>query len=219
MIATVALTTRTATPDRCGHGSAASSDVVTASSAATPDASLEGPLELLVWRSNDFTSIHSHDPVTSEVRAANADLSQGGSPIEQRLTAVGAPLAASVCCVATKGDNGVVQEAFHHTDAKVVDPMLKNGLWKDTYATPTGGLSPLQAQVELALSPEKAMPNAVLRIDVAGMRADGYEIPEVTRVSNVVTGASGRVYTVPGGGFQKVGGYWTSDGRLVTYWD
>lgn len=24
---------------------------------------------------------------------------------------------------------------------------------------------------------------------------------------------------LPGGGFQKVGGYWTSDGRLVTYWD
>ena len=24
---------------------------------------------------------------------------------------------------------------------------------------------------------------------------------------------------LPGGGVQKVGGYWTSDGRLVTYWD
>jgi hypothetical protein len=24
---------------------------------------------------------------------------------------------------------------------------------------------------------------------------------------------------VPGGGFQKIGGYWTSDGRLVMVWN
>jgi hypothetical protein len=39
-------------------------------------------------------------------------------------------------------------------------------------------------------------------VDVAGLRAAGYEIPVVTRVSNVVRGKFGQVYSVPGGGYE-----------------
>ena len=35
-----------------------------------------------------------------------------------------------------------------------------------------------------------------------GLRKAGYEIPIPKRVSNVVTGPDGRVYTMPGGGYE-----------------
>ena len=65
-----------------------------------------------------------------------------------------------------------------------------------------GNLGPLQAQIELALRPNTGLRDARVRIDVAGLRTAGYDIPGVTRVSNVVRGPGGRVYTMPGGGFE-----------------
>ena len=70
----------------------------------------------------------------------------------------------------------------------------KNGLRQGTYATRSGTLSPLQAQIELALPANRGLPNALVRIDLAGMRQAGYEIPELTRVS-------GR-FGLPGGGYE-----------------
>ena len=78
----------------------------------------------------------------------------------------------------------------------------ENGLKKDSYATPNGNLSPTQASIELALPPNRNLPNAKLRIDLDAMRKDGYKIPKPARVSNTVTGADGRVYTRPGGGYE-----------------
>jgi hypothetical protein len=53
------------------------------------------------------------------------------------------------------------------------------------------------------MNPTRALPESVVRIDVAGLREAGFEIPEVTRVSNVVKDwATGRVYTMPGGGWE-----------------
>jgi hypothetical protein len=69
-------------------------------------------------------------------------------------------------------------------------------------ATPNGELSPLQAQLDLSLAPSCALPDAMVRIDVAGLREAGYEIPEVSRVSNAVTDGWGRVYTMPSGGYE-----------------
>lgn len=60
--------------------------------------------------------------------------------------------------------------------------------------TPNGTLSPLQAQIDLALAPNRGLPEALLRVDLAAMRQAGYEIPEVTRV--------GRSLGMPGGDFQ-----------------
>lgn len=84
--------------------------------------------------------------------------------------------------------------AFHHTVDQAIDSIMRTGLRPGSYATPTAGLSPLQAHIELALNPAGGPRNAVLQIDLAGLRAAGYEIPEVTRV----TGAFG----MAGGGYE-----------------
>jgi hypothetical protein len=93
-------------------------------------------------------------------------------------------------------------EAFHYTSSKWLDGIMSGGLRKGAYATPDGSLSPLQATLDLALPPNRALPIATLRIDLAGLRKAGYEIPSPTRVSSTVTGPGGRVYNMPGGGYE-----------------
>ena len=85
--------------------------------------------------------------------------------------------------------------AFHHTRVEVVESIMTEGLWEGAYATPRGPLRPLQATIELALPGLRAH-NAVLEIDLAGLRADGYDIPPVTRIRSF----RGR----PGGGYEMV---------------
>ncbi|MBI5779629.1 MAG: hypothetical protein HZA49_09280 [Planctomycetes bacterium] len=69
---------------------------------------------------------------------------------------------------------------FHSTYKSNVSSIMNEGLRSGTYATPTKGLSSSQAQGALKLS--GPLRNTVLEIDVAGLRAAGYEIPRVTRV-------------------------------------
>lgn len=94
--------------------------------------------------------------------------------------------------LAARGGDHVAR-VFHHTFDDAVESIQRTGLRPGSYATPTGGLSPLQAQIELALPPNGAR-NAVLSVDVQGLRSAGYQIPEVTRVS-------GR-FGLPGGGYE-----------------
>lgn len=68
----------------------------------------------------------------------------------------------------------------------------KNGLPPGSYLTKSRGLSPLQAQVDLALPPNRGLPGALIRVDLAGLRKAGYDIGEFTTV--------GRKYNMPGGG-------------------
>jgi len=95
---------------------------------------------------------------------------------------------------ATNSADDVAGSAFHHTTSQAVDSISSSGLNAGGYATPVSGLSPLQAHIELALNPANGARNAVLEIDLAGLRSAGYEIPQVTRV----TGA----YNMPGGGYE-----------------
>jgi hypothetical protein len=95
-----------------------------------------------------------------------------------------------------------VDDVFHYTKGEFVDSISTNGLRPGSYATPNGGLSPLQAQIDLALPPNTGLRDAVMRVDVAGLREAGYEIPAITRVTGMVTGPGGRVYTMPGGGYE-----------------
>ncbi len=85
-------------------------------------------------------------------------------------------------------------EAFHYTFSRVIATMEKQGLRAGTYATPNGTLSPLQAQIDLALPPNRGLRDALVRIDLAGLRQAGYEIPQVTRIA--------RKFGMPGGGFE-----------------
>jgi RHS repeat-associated protein len=87
-----------------------------------------------------------------------------------------------------------IPPGYHHTTPQAVDSIVANGLRPGSYVTPTPGLSPLQAHIELALNPAGGARNSVLQIDLAGLRAAGYRIPTTTRV----TGAHG----MPGGGYE-----------------
>jgi hypothetical protein len=89
---------------------------------------------------------------------------------------------------------GAPSAAFHHTGTVYVDSILRSGLRPGSYATPTPGLSPLQAHIELSLSPAGGARNAVIQIDLAGLRAAGYQIPSVSRVSGQ--------FGMAGGGFE-----------------
>jgi hypothetical protein len=57
-----------------------------------------------------------------------------------------------------------------------------------------GPLSPLQAQVDLALAPNRGLRDTIIRIDLNGLRQAGFEIPSVSQVP--------RDFGMPGGGTQ-----------------
>jgi hypothetical protein len=121
-------------------------------------------------------------PGTVEVATAIA-AAQGGTMIEGAAPERAAEEAAS--------------EAFHFGFSKNMSSIMDEGLrlgenGKGAFATLDGTLSPLQAQVDLALSPNRGLPDALLRIDLDGLRSAGYEIPDVTQV--------GRSFNMPGGG-------------------
>jgi hypothetical protein len=95
-----------------------------------------------------------------------------------------------------------LSQASSYTFERYAASIEKDGLKKGSWATPAGDLSPLQAQIELALPPNRGLPDLVVRINLAGLREAGYKIPAVTRVSNVVRDAYGRVHSMPGGGWE-----------------
>jgi hypothetical protein len=83
-------------------------------------------------------------------------------------------------------------EAFHYSFTSVLDLIRRHGLRAGSYATPAGRLSPIQAQIDLALPANRGLRDAVIRIDLAGLRKAGFEIPEITPVT--------RNFRMPGGG-------------------
>jgi hypothetical protein len=94
---------------------------------------------------------------------------------------------------AGRGTITATSEAFHYTSSSAVSSIAREGLRAGSYATSTGTLSPLQAQIDLALSPT-GLRGALMQIDLAGLRQAGFEIPAITRV--------GRANGMPGGGFE-----------------
>jgi RHS repeat-associated protein len=95
---------------------------------------------------------------------------------------------------AGEGEAGALSKAFHYTGDQNVASIRANGLRAGSYATPDGGLNPLQAQIDLALPPNRGLPGAKLRVDLDGLRRAGYDIPEVSQV--------GRSFNMPGGGYE-----------------
>ena len=52
----------------------------------------------------------------------------------------------------------------------------------------------MQVQIDLALAPNYGLRDVRIRIDLDGLRRDGYKIPPITPV--------GRHYGMPGGGYE-----------------
>ncbi len=95
---------------------------------------------------------------------------------------------ASAYLVAARG----ADEAFHYTRGEFADLTARNGLREGSYVTKRGGLSPLQAQLDLALPPNRGLSDAVIRVDLAGLRKSGFDVGDFTTV--------GRRYNMLGGG-------------------
>jgi hypothetical protein len=93
-----------------------------------------------------------------------------------------------------RATSAVADEAFHYTTGDVAESIAQEGLRPGSYATNVGDLSPLQAQLDLALPPNRGLRDAVVRIDLNGLRSAGYDVPAFTRV--------GRNFNMPGGGFE-----------------
>jgi RHS repeat-associated protein len=88
----------------------------------------------------------------------------------------------------------VVDVAYHWTTDGDVPSIMREGLRPGSYVTPQGGLSPTQAHLDLALNPARGPRNSVIRVDVDGLRREGYHIPDAGRV--------GRNFNMPGGGLE-----------------
>lgn len=147
---------------------------------------------------------HTYDAAIYVYDAPAGLVSPYAEPNQLRVSPPG-PSVATRGLSASARDDGVAtktgDEAFHYTSSKWIESITTNGLNKGAYATPNGSLSPLQASLELALPPNRALPDAVLRIDLAGLRKAGYDIPTPTRVSSTVS-SGGRTYSMPGGGYE-----------------
>lgn len=111
---------------------------------------------------------------------------------EHAATASGNPARLTPDFVAADEGAGGLSSAYHYTGAQNVASIESKGLRAGAYATPDGSLSPLQAQIDLALPPNRGLPGATLRVDLDGLRNAGYEIPSTNQV--------GRSFNMPGGG-------------------
>jgi hypothetical protein len=116
--------------------------------------------------------------------------------------------AAVAARVEQKAAAKVLEKAYHYTFAEHVDSILRTGLLPGkfgAFVTPNGSLGALGAHIELAL--EGAGRTAVVEVDLAGLRAAGFEIPSLTRVTSQ--------YGMAGGGYQMVFPY-TIPGRFIS---
>ena len=86
---------------------------------------------------------------------------------------------------------------YHYTSSKYADTIVENGLKpgissKNVFTTPDGTKSGLQAQIDLALPPNRGVPDALLEIDTRTLNQMGVKVPGATPVR--------RDFNMPGGG-------------------
>jgi RNA:NAD 2'-phosphotransferase (TPT1/KptA family) len=95
---------------------------------------------------------------------------------------------------------GLPEYLYHYGFSRNADSILKKGLLPSSkedplvYLTPRGNLSPLQAQIDLALRPNRGLTDAVFQVDVRMLRSMGVDISQPTVVP--------RLFNMPGGGIQ-----------------
>lgn len=103
---------------------------------------------------------------------------------------------------AAKDGKKPISKAYHYTRAASADKIMakhSRGLKSSSgtiFATPNKGLSPLQAQLDLALPPNRGLSDAILEIDLDGLRRAGIDIGDPGKV--------GRSFNMPGGGLEML---------------
>jgi hypothetical protein len=84
--------------------------------------------------------------------------------------------------------------------SKYADSIVENGLRPGAsgkvFTTPDGSKSGLQAQIDLALPPNRGVPDALLEIDTTTLSQMGVKIPSATPVY--------RDFNMPGGGQEVI---------------
>ncbi len=92
-----------------------------------------------------------------------------------------------------------VGKLYHYTwanPAKIAAEGLRPGASGKVFTTPAGNLSSLQAQVDLALPPNRGLPGHLIEIDVGTLQRMGISVPNASQV--------GRMFNMPGGGSEVV---------------
>ncbi len=152
------------------------------------------------WSANDFRN----DPSLGNFGYLLWDIGSAflpyipGSYVVKGFKFVGKADSAIDATKAVKGTGGA-EKLYHYTSANP-ESILKNGLQPGSsgkvFTTPAGNLSPLQAQLDLALPPNRGLPQNLLEIDVQTLKNMGIEIPQGQQVT--------RMFNMPGGGTEVV---------------
>ena len=104
------------------------------------------------------------------------------------------------CEVSGNVTNKAPDKLYHYTSSKYADSIAENGLRPGAsgkvFTTPDGTKSGLQAQIDLALPPNRGVPNALMEIDTKTLQNMGIRIPNSTQVK--------RDFNMPGGGQETV---------------
>jgi RHS repeat-associated protein len=88
---------------------------------------------------------------------------------------------------------------YHYTGAnpaKIMESGLLPGASGKVFTTPNGTLSPLQAQLDLALPPNRGLPRHLLEIDMDTLTSMGINVPKGQSIT--------RMFNLPGGGIEVV---------------
>jgi hypothetical protein len=107
--------------------------------------------------------------------------------------------AASLADDAANVADDAASKLYHYTSSSVDDIMaegLQPGASGSVFTTPAGNLSPLQAQIDLALPPNRGLRQHLLEIDTKVLQSRGISIPPGQTV--------GRMFNMSGGGVEVV---------------
>jgi len=111
----------------------------------------------------------------------------------------GVRLAGKACGLAIKDVGNQLDEVFHFTSARNAESISRRGLTAGpdgVFTTTNGNLSPLQAQIDLALKPNRGLPDATFRVDLNKVRELGIGVSNPRQVS--------RAFNQPGGGSEII---------------
>ncbi len=78
--------------------------------------------------------------------------------------------------------------AYAYTFSQYADSIMSDGLRPYSFATTDGTMSPLQAQIDMALLPNRGLPDSIVRINVRAMIEDGMPPPTMYTGINRIIG-------------------------------
>jgi hypothetical protein len=166
-------TASTATEGAAGTASTATEGAGTASTATegagTASTATEGA-------GTASTATEGAGTASTATEGTAGTASEGGATTAQSPPSGTTAQATDSAGAAGDSGNGLPPKLYHYTSSENVDSIMENGLGaggRPVYTTPAGDLSPTQAQIELALPPNRGYPNATIEIDTPTLQQQG----------------------------------------------